>query len=278
MAGANMISIVILAMNEAADLPACIGSLRWCDDIHVVDSGSTDATVRIAETAGARVSSNPFASFGQQRNWALANCAFRHPWILFVDADECSTPEFERAVRDATAAASEQIAGYYCCWKMLLQGRWLKRCDSFPKWQFRLLRRGRASFTDFGHGQKEHEVQGEIGYIREPYLHFAFSKGWAHWLTRHNRYSDLEARDRLRADVRWRDVFSRHGAVRNKALKPLVSRLPGWPLAAFLIRYFLKLGFIEGRAGFVYCVNMAYYEFLIRIKMDELRRGGGRLG
>ena len=270
-----MISIVILTMNEAADLPACIESLRWCDDLHVVDSGSTDATVRIAEAAGAHVSSNRFESFGKQRNWALANCAFRHGWILFLDADECSTPEFQRAIHKAITSAPEQTAGFYCCWKMMLQGRWLKRCDSFPKWQFRLMRKGRASFTDFGHGQKEHEVKGDSGYIREPYLHFAFSKGWAHWVARHNRYSDLEARERLDAKVKWRDIFSRHGAVRNKALKPLVSRMPGWPIAIFFIRYFLKLGFMEGRAGLVYCANMSWYEFLIRIKMDELRLSGG---
>ncbi|MEO6739727.1 MAG: glycosyltransferase family 2 protein [Chthoniobacteraceae bacterium] len=269
-----MISIVILTMNEAADLPACLESLRWCDDIHVVDSGSTDATVRIAEAAGAHVCANRFESFGRQRNWALANCDFKHEWILFLDADECSTPEFQRAIHEAIASAPAQTAGFYCCWKMMLQGRWLKRCDSFPKWQFRLMRKGRAAFTDFGHGQKEHEVKGDIGYIREPYLHFAFSKGWAHWVSRHNRYSDLEARERFGAKVRWRDIFSRHGSVRNKALKPLVSRMPGWPVAMFFIRYVLKLGFIEGRRGFVYCVNMAWYEFLIRIKMDEIRRSG----
>ena len=271
-----MISTVILTMNEAADLPACLGSLRWCDDIHVVDSGSTDATMQIAQAAGAHTCTNLFASFGKQRNWSLANCPLKHDWILFLDADECSTPEFQRAVYDAIAAASGQTAGFYCCWKMMLQGRWLKRCDSFPKWQFRLMRKGRAAFTDFGHGQKEYEVKGDIGYIREPYLHFAFSKGWAHWVARHNRYSDLEARERLDAAVKWRDIFSRHGSVRNKALKPLVSRMPGWPLAIFFIRYVLKFGFLEGRAGFVYCVNMAWYEFLIRIKMDELRHGGGK--
>jgi glycosyltransferase involved in cell wall biosynthesis len=266
-----MISVVILAMNEAADLPACLASLHWCDDVHVVDSGSTDATVAIAQAAGAHVLVNRFESFGKQRNWALANCSLKQPWILFLDADECSTPEFHAALLEAIRTAGDDVAGFYCCWKMMLMGRWLRRCDSFPKWQFRLMRAGRAAFTDFGHGQKEHDVRGSIGYLRKPYLHFAFSKGWAPWVARHNRYSDLESRERLAAPVKWRDIFSRHGAVRNKALKPLVSRLPGWPLAIFFIRYILKLGFIEGRAGFVYCVNMAWYEFLIRIKIDELR-------
>ena len=267
-----MISILILTQNEEANLPACLQSVRWCDDVHVVDSGSTDATVSMAKAAGAHVYSNPFASFGQQRNWALSHAAIRYDWILFLDADERSTPEFQEALLAAVASAPTTTAGFYCCWKMMLEECWLKHCDSFPKWQFRVLRRGRATFTDFGHGQKEGVVEGEIGYIREPYLHFAFATGWARWLARHNRYSDLEARDRLDAAVQWRDVFSKHGSTRNKALKPLVSRLPGWPLGFFLIRYFLKLGFLEGRPGFVYCVNMAYYEFLIRIKMEELRR------
>ena len=268
-----MISVAILTMNEEADLPACLESISWCDDVHVIDSGSTDATVSIAQAAGARVHFNRFDSFGKQRNWALANCPFRYEWILFLDADECSTPEFQRALSAAVATVPETTAGFYLCWKMILDGKWLKRCDSFRKWQFRLLRLGRANFADFGHGQKEFNVAGEIEYIREPYLHFAFSKGWSRWIDRHNRYSDLEAAERLGTQISWRQICSAHGSIRNKALKPLVSKLPGWPFAAFCIRYFLKFGFLEGRPGFIYCVNMAYYEFLIQIKMKDLRRG-----
>lgn len=267
-----MISVAILTLNEEEDLPNCLGSLAWCDDIHVIDSGSTDNTVALANAARAYVHHHQFESFGRQRNWALVNCTFRYNWVLFLDADECSTPEFHRALVSAVESAPEAIAGFYLCWKMMLDDVWLKHCDSFPKWQFRLVRLEKAAFEDFGHGQKEHAVQGRLDYIREPYLHYAFSKGWARWMDRHNRYSDQEATKRLRAPIIWRDVFSSHGSVRNKALKPLVSRIPGWPLAAFFFRYVVKLGFLEGRPGFVYCVNMAYYEFLIRIKMDQARR------
>ena len=147
------------------------------------------ATISIAKAAGAAVHFNRFESFGKQRNWALTNCSFRHGWILFLDADECSTEAFERALSKAVAAAQDTTAGFYLCWKMMLDGKWLKRCDSFRKWQFRLLRLGRAAFTDAGHGQKEFAVAGEIEYICEPYLHFAFSKGWSRWIERHNRYS-----------------------------------------------------------------------------------------
>jgi glycosyltransferase involved in cell wall biosynthesis len=269
-----MISVAILTLNEEDDLPRCLASLQWCDDIHVIDSGSQDKTLDLAKAAGTKVCQHPFESFGSQRNWTLANCLFRHEWVLFLDADECSTMEFHHSIISATEAAPESVAGFYLCWKTILDDVWLKRCDSFPKWQFRLMRRGRASFADFGHGQKEGEVTGILEYVREPYLHFAFSKGWARWIERHNRYSDQEAAQRLDTRIIWRDVFSTHGSVRNKALKPLVSRIPAWPLASFIFRYVVKLGFLEGGPGFVFCVNMAYYEFLIRIKMHQMRRNG----
>jgi glycosyltransferase involved in cell wall biosynthesis len=263
------VSILILTKNEEQDLPRCLAALRWCEDVHLVDSGSTDGTLEIARHHGVRIHEHAFVSFGDQRNWALDHCDIKHPWILFLDADEVATGEFVQTMAKAVADAPYETAGFYCCWKMIYDGRWLKRCDSFPKWQFRLLRKGRGRFTDFGHGQKEGKVDGVIEYLRTPYDHHALSKGLSHWLDRHNRYSTLEARARLAVSVRWADVFSHHGSVRNKAMKPLVSRLPGWPLLRFLMMYVFKLGFLEGRPGFVYCVNLAYYEFLIKAKMRE---------
>jgi glycosyltransferase involved in cell wall biosynthesis len=266
-----MISVVVLTKDEQRDLPACLRSLAWCDDLHVVDSGSTDQTVAIARHYGAQVSEHAFKSFGQQRNWALEHCALKHPWILFLDADELSTPAFAEALRAAVSAAPEEVAGFYCCWKLIYCERWLKHSDSFPKWQFRLLRRGRARFTDFGHGQKEDRVEGRLAYLSEPYLHYPLSKGLVHWVERHNHYSDSEARARLASPVQWTQMWSRHGSVRNKALKPLVSRLPGWPVIRFLWMYVARLGFLEGRPAFIYCAGIAFYEFLIQAKMYEYR-------
>jgi glycosyltransferase involved in cell wall biosynthesis len=269
-----MISAIILTRNEENDLPRCLDALRWCDDVHIVDSGSTDKTLAIAQHYDAKIVTNPFVSFGVQRNWALDHCDLKHPWILFLDADEVANDAFVQAAKKAVSEAPETTAGFYCCWKQIYEERWLKRCDSFPKWQFRLLRRGRARFTDFGHGQKEAEVQGALEYLPTPYDHHGLSKGIGHWLDRHNRYATLEAAARLAAPINLREIFSTHGSTRNKALKPLVSRIPGWPLIRFSITYFLRLGFLEGRPGFVYCANLAYYEFLIRLKMREekLRR------
>ena len=265
------VSIIILTKNEEANLPDLAASIPWCDDVHVVDSMSTDGTVTKAKGLGFQTWSNPFRGFGDQRNWALDHCAIKHPWILFLDADEKSTPAFVALLTQAIASAPENVAGFYCCWKMMVEDVWLKRCDGFPKWQFRLMRKGRARFADFGHGQKEAEVQGEIRYLKEPYEHRPFSKGWADWLDRHNTYSSKEARERVDLPFRPSAIFMPRGPERNRALKGVVSRIPGWPLIRFAIPYFLKLGFLEGAVGFIYCANLGYYEFLIQIKMREIK-------
>ncbi|MGZ3755658.1 MAG: glycosyltransferase family 2 protein [Mucilaginibacter sp.] len=267
-----MVSIVILTMNEEHDLANCLSSIKWCGDIHILDSGSTDKTISIANGFGVKTWTNTFESFGQQRNFALERIPMQNDWILFLDADEIVTEKFRSELIHAISIADEDVAGFYCCWKMMLDGIWLKKSDNFPKWQFRVIRKGRAKFTDFGHGQKEYQVDGKIQYLKEPYLHYGFSKGWAHWLNRHNKYSGQEAVARLNYCPPFRNVFSRNGSTRNPALKSWLSKMPGWPFLRFFQAYFFNLGFTEGRPGFIYCVNMAYYEFLIKIKIREIKQ------
>ncbi len=265
-----MLSTIILTKNEEKDLPKCLASLTWCDDIHVLDSGSTDETIDIAQQYGAQVHVHPFESFGKQRNYALDHLRIKYEWVIFLDADEVVTPSFKEALLTAVTQAPQDVAGFYCCWKMMLDEVWLKRCDNFPKWQFRVLRKDRARFTDFGHGQKEGEVNGKIAYLKEPYLHYGFSKGWSQWIDRHNQYSSQEAVARLHNRPPFKNIFTSNQSIRNPALKSWLSRMPGWPFLRFLHAYILKLGFLEGKPGFIYCTNMAYYEFLIQIKMREL--------
>lgn len=266
------LSIIVLAQNEADNLPRCLESIGDMGDIVVVDSGSNDGTQEIARNAGARVYEHRFEGFGQQRNWALENSEPKREWVLFLDADEVATPEFRNAVQTAIQAAADSMAGLYCCWKMMLDSRWLRRSDSFPKWQLRIVRRGRADFIDSGHGQKEGRVDGQLGYVREPYLHYALSKGWEVWWAKHNQYADEEAADRLSRSASLEELFSKDSSRRNRALKPILSRIPGWPLGRFLHMYLLKGGFLEGREGFAYCASMGWYEHLIRAKMRELRQ------
>lgn len=267
-----MISVIILTKNEERDLAMCLDALHWTDDVHILDSGSDDATVAIATRYGAKVSYNAFKSFGDQRNFALDNINVKYSWTLFLDADEVATPQFVAATLKAIETAPQEVAGFYCCWKMMLEDTWLKRSDSFPKWQFRLLRNGRARFTDFGHGQKEGEINGKLEYIKEPYLHYSFSKGWSQWIARHNKYSTDEAIARYNDRPPFKNVFSKNTSVRNPALKSWLIKMPGWPLLRFIYAYFIKFGFLEGIPGFIISINMAYYEFLIQIKIRELKR------
>ena len=266
------LSIIVLTQDEADNLPRCLEAIKGLGDIVVVDSGSTDGTQDIAKKNGARLYEHKFEGFGRQRNWAIENCEPKRPWIIFLDADEVATPEFRNAVESAIRTATDSLAGLYCCWKMMLDSRWLKRSDSFPKWQLRIVRRGRADFIDSGHGQKEGRVDGEIGYIREPYLHYALSKGWEAWWAKHNQYADEEAMDRLSRGASLGELFAKGSSRRNRALKPILSRIPGWPLLRFLHMYLFKGGFLEGREGFAYCSSIGWYEHLIRAKMNERQR------
>ncbi|MFD2934224.1 glycosyltransferase family 2 protein [Spirosoma flavum] len=267
-----MISVIILTKNEELDLPACLNAAKWSDDVHVLDSGSTDRTHEIAEQFHAHIWYNKFESFGRQRNYALDNINIRHNWILFLDADEIVTEACKLAIFTAIDQAPTEVAGFYLCWKMMLDDTWLRRCDNFPKWQFRLMRKGRARFTDFGHGQKEDCVDGQIDYIKEPYMHYGFSKGWHYWLERHNRYSSQEAAARLNNCPPLKNILAPHTSIRNPALKSWLSRLPGWPLLRFVQAYIFNLGFLEGTPGLIYCTNMGFYEFIIQIKMRELSK------
>lgn len=154
----------------------------------------------------------------------------------------------------------------------MLGKRWLKQSDNFPKWQFRILKHGRARFADSGHGQKEGFVDGHLLYISEPYLHFAFSRGWDFWKSKHLLYARKDAAEMLSDSAARFSLFSSHGSKRNMAIKRLVRRVPGWPLIRFGYTYFFKSGFTEGREGLEYCLKMMWYERQIKHQLRLLRR------
>lgn len=267
-----MISVIILTKNEENNLPACLESLKWAEKVFIVDSGSTDKTHKIASDVGVDVFHNEFTGFGDQRNWALYNLPLKTEWVLFLDADEVSTSEFSSDVISQTRDAPNDVIGFYCCWKLMLNNRWIKYSDLFPRWQFRLLRFGKAYFENFGHGQREKISHGKISFIKEPYLHFAFSKGWSDWFERHNQYSSNEANLRISLNVKLGDLFSYKLHKRKTAIKYYTSRLPCWPVLRFIYGYILKKGFLDGIPGFIYSINMSIYEYFIQLKMNESKK------
>lgn len=252
-------------------------TLQWCNDIHVVDSASTDGTIDIAKALGAKIYVNHFKSFAHQRNWSLDNCEIKNEWVLFLDADEHATIEFVNSLNEHISKASHATAGFYCCGKTMLGERWLKRSDNFPKWQYRLLRHGRSQFIDVGHGQKEGNVDGQIGYIPEPYLHYAFSHGFDAWHKKHLGYAARDACAIIDSTMTFKSLITLHGSKRNTAIKNIVRRVPGWPSFRFFYTYILLAGFLEGMEGLIYCRKILWYEKQVKreIKLQSRIRLSG---
>lgn len=271
-----MISVLILTLNEEVNVGACIDSVAWCDDVLVLDSGSTDDTVAIAEAKGARVMTRPFDDFASQRNHGLEQGNLRHDWVLHLDADERVPP----ALRDelhATVRAGTYDA-YRVASKLIFQGRWLKHAGMYPTYQIRFGRRDALTFTQVGHGQRGDLAADAVGTLDAPLRHLAFSKGIADWIERHNRYSTDEARHAVAVTTSgaldWRGLWSGDAQRRRRALKDFSYRLPCRPLLRFLYVYVGRLGFLDGRAGFDYCRMLAMYEYMTTLKIRALRQRG----
>jgi len=267
-----MISVLILTLNEEVNIADCLDSVAWADDVLVLDSESHDRTVEIAESKGARVMTRPFDNFASQRNYGLQDSGLQNEWVLHLDADERVTPALREELHDVATDGSKDA--YRVPSKLMFQGQWLKHAGMYPTYQIRFGRRDALTFTQVGHGQRGHLAPEKVGTLENPLLHYAFSKGIAHWFERHNRYSTDEARHALdvqSATVDWAALWSGSTQERRRALKDLSYRLPFRPLLRFLYMYVGRLGVLDGKAGFHYCVMLAIYEYLIGLKMKTFR-------
>ncbi len=265
---------MILTFNEESNIEDCLKSLDWCDDVIVIDSGSSDLTVSRAHAArgDVRVFSHPFSDFGQQRNWAIDHTAPRNEWILFLDADEQSTPEFAAAVVRAISA-SQEVAGYYLCAKNFFLGNWIKHSTFHPSWQLRLLKRGEVRFEKMGHGQREVTL-GKLSYLMEPYHHYPFSKGISDWIARHNKYSTEEAPlicSSRKERLQLLDLLAFDSVLRRRCLKRVASRTQILrPLLMFIYTYFFRFGFLDGRAGLMFALLRTSHEIHNVVKVAEV--------
>ncbi|HVU23838.1 MAG TPA: glycosyltransferase family 2 protein [Opitutus sp.] len=261
-----MFSVLILTLNEEANLGRCLGSVQDCDDVVVLDSGSRDRTTEIARRAGARVVTRPFDDFAGQRNFAHREIPFRHAWVFHLDADEQMTPALVAECR--AAATRTDVDGFYVAPRMIFQGRWIPHCTDFPAWQARFVRAPQFTFIQVGHGQRE-APNLRLDRLHENYLHDLSANGEAEWLEKHRRYAAEEAAAHLAAPgTRWRDLLSTDALRRRRALKSASLALPGRPALRFIYQYVLRGGFLDGGPGLRYCRLLARYQQFIT---DELR-------
>lgn len=264
-----MFSVLILTLNEERNLPRCLASLKGIDDIVVLDSGSRDRTHAIAAAAGARVLMRPFDNFANQRNHAQLHISFRHPWVFHLDADEEILPPLIREC--AASAARVDVDGFLVAPKMIFAGRWIRRCTDYPAYQARFVRAPQFRFVQVGHGQRE-APEMRLARLTENYLHRVPNDA-DEWFAKHQRYARDEAEDIMRnrrSGTPRPKLASALPLERRRALKALSDRLPFRGPTRFCYQYFLRGGFLEGRAGFRYCTWLARYETLIAKELRAL--------
>jgi glycosyltransferase involved in cell wall biosynthesis len=248
-------------------------SVSWSDDIHVLDSCSTDRTVDIARAAGASIVQRRFDNWSSHQNWALANIPFRYRWVLYIDADERVTPELAVSVRKAVENPGERIA-FRIQRRDFWGDRWLKHVQT-STYYLRLFRPDKMRYERLVNPVSIPD--GPVGELTGYLNHFPFGKGMTHWLARHNDYSSLESQQIIRGRAVKRSVslkrifFSKDISERRFHQKELFYQMPGRPVLKFILLYFGKLGFLDGRAGLAYSALQSFYELMIVLKTREAR-------
>jgi glycosyltransferase involved in cell wall biosynthesis len=242
------LSAALITKNEEQNLSHCLHGLSFADDIVVVDSGSTDRTVQIAEAFGCRVFVEDWKGYGPQKNSAIEKCT--HEWVLLLDADERLPAETHKAI--TRILAKPDADAYRFRRKNYLHGRWLKHSGYWPDRQVRLVNRTQGSFTGAIH--EKWITDGNIQDLDAHIDHFAFS-GYADMLKTLNEYSSIIAQELYAA---------------GKRAAPLSPVYHG--LGMFLKIYFVQKGFLDGMDGFVTAITKAGGSFFKYAKLLELQR------
>ncbi len=266
-------TVILLTFNSAASLPNTLASLAGLsDDIHVVDSGSTDATLDIARSCNAKIHEHPFASYGAQRNWAIDNLPIAYAWQLHLDADEALTPELRAEI--AALPANPPLDGYFVPRYLRFLGKILRH-NLAPTWHMRLFRTGAGRCEERQYDQHflcsgaTAQLRGSmIDDIRMPL---------SEWTARHNRWADAEVAELLAKATIGRVEGRATGNIveRKRFYKGFYERAPLFvrAVALFFYRYLFKLGFLDGIEGLIFCVlQTLWFRFLIDAKLWEAQR------
>ena len=267
-----MISVLILTKNEEQDLPGCLASVAWCDDVHVFDSFSEDRTLEIARQAGAKITQRKFDNWSAHQNWGLANIPFKYAWVLYIDADE----RVSTGLREALMAFDQQgdaVAYEIQRRDFAWNGRWLKHAQISP-FYLRFFRPDKMRYERLVNPVSLPD--GPVGRLKGYLDHYPFSKGFRYWLQRHLSYADMEAAMRLE-DMGKGTNFSLQKALFSKDFtekryhqKGLFYKMPGRPFIKWLYMVLWRRAFLDGIAGTTYATLQSIYEYFIVLKTKEL--------
>jgi glycosyltransferase involved in cell wall biosynthesis len=274
-----MVSILVPALNESANILDCLRSISWADDVVVVYSGSTDGTQELARRRGARVVHFSWnGRLPKKKNWALENVTWKNEWVLILDADERITPGLASEIKEALK--SPNADGYFINRRFMFMGKWIQHCGYYPSWNLRLFRHRQGRYENLHPGDTrsgdnevhEHLVlTGRTACLEHEITHFAYPDIFT-WLEKHNRYSNWEAEIEVQGQGSPQDYhLIGEPLMRKRRLRAWSRRLPFRPTLRFLYSYFFKHGFLDGYEGYVFCRLLATYEMLNAFKADELR-------
>jgi len=274
------VSVIVAVRNEEKNLPRCLESLRDVGEIYVIDSGSTDATVEIARSFGAKVVQFHYqGGWPKKRQWAMNTLPFAFEWIFLVDADEALTPALVGEIRQAIQ--DPDTGGYYISLRMYFLGRLLRHAGA-RFWKLSLFRRGKGNYEcrlknqDTSMADMEvHEhvvVEGKARRLKNPLIHHNV-ESLSRYIQKHDEYSNWEARVWLEGEAGYGSLppslFGTQ-AQRRRWLKKKFLLVPGSPVLFFLYRYVLRLGFLDGTPGLIYCGLQGAQLFNVKAKIYEL--------
>ncbi|MET0465734.1 MAG: glycosyltransferase family 2 protein [Chitinophagaceae bacterium] len=268
-----MISVLILTKNEQQDLPGCLDSVRWCDDVHVFDSYSDDNTVQIAREYGAKLTQRKFDNWSAHQNWGLANIDFKYSWVLYIDADERVSEDLKKAILSRELPVNGPVAFEIQRRDFAWNGRWLKHAQISP-YYIRLFRPEKMRYERLVNPLSIPD--GPVSRINGYLDHYPFSKGFRFWLQRHLGYADMEAAMRME-DIGRGTSFSVRKALFSKDFtekrfhqKGLFYKMPGRPFIKWFYMVIWRRSFLDGGAGITYATLQSIYEYFIVLKTKEL--------
>jgi glycosyltransferase involved in cell wall biosynthesis len=257
----HTLSVAMIAMNEEANLPRTLESVRWADEIILVDSGSKDRTLEIAQSFGAKTSFHAFGGHGEQKNVALDLCT--SDWILLLDADEALTPALQEEIRQLLACedgANPQFRAYWIPRLNLIFGRWMRHGGFYPDRKLRLFRRGAARLSEGVGPHSTPQFRGATGTLKHSMYHYAYPT-LSIYLEHMNRYSSDIAQ-----------LLHKQGRT-SKSLPVFLWNAVANPAATFIYNYFFRLGFLDGREGLLLHLNHSVYIHWKFIKAWRLGQG-----
>lgn len=275
----SSISVIILTQNEEKHIERCLKSLLlFTDKIFIVDSGSTDRTIEIAESLGSKVIHNQWITYATQFNVGIAKNPFQTKWLMRMDADEYVTPELAQEINDTINSFSDDVSGLYIKRRVFFMNQWIRRGGYYPIWLLRIWKNGQGICEELWMDEHIKLSGGKTVQLKNDIVdHNLNNLTW--WIQKHNNYAIREVIDLL--DIKYN--FAKTERVepvlfgtqeqRKRYLKIKYASLPLFtrPVIYFLFRYILKLGFLDGKKGLIWhFLQGLWYRFLVDAKLFEV--------